>query len=845
MFFMALAVLMRPPDRRLSGALACTAALFLFPLLLAGNASAAPAPEPAKLPPADQNGSADSPGEVDKTGKKKVPLPDFDTPFVTVYPSALGKNDLSKNLQMGVKEGHWSAGLIEMRANHFDFAGELSVLAGDTRGNPIPLAYEPYFATSVRAVALPKGEKKYLNFEFYLPPVAEAHNRRLYSTLLTRSGHEALVAPAEPLTRMRAFQFYFVVLAREPLKYRFLKNLDAITPPVDEGLDQSATAFYLVSLPKVDKQAPLPSTLLEWTDIAYVLWDDANPDVLSPEQQQALVDWIYWGGQLIISGPDSLAALQKPGGFLAALLPATSSESFSYDQAALTELDEEWSYRPAVNSPESFRLQVNKPLLGVKLSPRPPATSIRGTGDLFYERPVGRGRIVVSAIRLSERDMAINWRSFGGFFNDALLRRPPRTHRPDDGWEEEWEHSEEYKRINYQPDAATKLRLLTRERPSPAASDHSAAEPSSVIIFAGKEANVPLDPPAIEPPSPAMWTDSSEVALAARDALRVAAGVTIPPAAFVFWCVAAYLLVLVPLNWLLFRALGRVEWAWIAAPILALIGSALVTKLVHLDMGLTSSESELEIVELYNGHPRAVVTRYTAFYTSLSAPYHLTFDDPGAEALPFAAGDGVLPGLTDELQNIVLRRGAQTTMDGLEIASNSTRLVHSEVMSELGAIRLVGALGVDSQIENRTKLQLHSVGVLRRDVDNSFEFGWLGDLSPGEKKPLRLNELTDSDYARFFPPGSSSVETAREQQWSQGIVLAPLVKLLQQTDQFGSGEMRLFAWSSDELGGAHYEPLATRSQHVALVVVHLDFAPLTPAKRESTPLFRRRRPPED
>ena len=32
---------------------------------------------------------------------------------------------------------------------------------------------------------------------------------------------------------------------------------------------------------------------------------------------------------------------------------------------------------------------------------------------------------------------------------------------------------------------------------------------------------------------------------------------------------AIYLLVLVPLNWLVFWLIGKVEWAWIAAPLIA------------------------------------------------------------------------------------------------------------------------------------------------------------------------------------------------------------------------------------------------------------------------------------
>ena len=61
--------------------------------------------------------------------------------------------------------------------------------------------------------------------------------------------------------------------------------------------------YYYVVRPTVDKTAPLPSHPLAWTTIAYVFWDDLDPAVLTNQQQQALLDWLHWGGQLVISGP--------------------------------------------------------------------------------------------------------------------------------------------------------------------------------------------------------------------------------------------------------------------------------------------------------------------------------------------------------------------------------------------------------------------------------------------------------------------------------------------------------------------------------------------------------------
>ena len=87
----------------------------------------------------------------------------------------------------------------------------------------------------------------------------------------------------------------------------------------------------------------LPDNPLTWTSIAYMLWDEVDPgDPMSPDQKKALVDWIHWGGQLIISGPDSLDLLK--GSFLEPYLPATNGgpDKIAADDPAIAELNKHW-----------------------------------------------------------------------------------------------------------------------------------------------------------------------------------------------------------------------------------------------------------------------------------------------------------------------------------------------------------------------------------------------------------------------------------------------------------------------------------------------------------------------
>ena len=88
------------------------------------------------------------------------------------------------------------------------------------------------------------------------------------------------------------------------------------------------------------RRVALPDNPLTWTSTAYVLWDEVDPgDPLSPEQKKALVDWIHWGGQLIINGPNSFDLLK--GSFLEPYLPATNggTRKIAADDPAIAELE--------------------------------------------------------------------------------------------------------------------------------------------------------------------------------------------------------------------------------------------------------------------------------------------------------------------------------------------------------------------------------------------------------------------------------------------------------------------------------------------------------------------------
>ena len=78
-----------------------------------------------------------------------------------------------------------------------------------------------------------------------------------------------------------------------------------------------------------------------------------------------------------------------------------------------------------------------KPWPGAELKKDPHAEYLPHTANLLVERQVGRGRIVVSAFRLTGPELTY-WAGYDCLFNACLLRRPAREFRRDPE-SEEWQ----------------------------------------------------------------------------------------------------------------------------------------------------------------------------------------------------------------------------------------------------------------------------------------------------------------------------------------------------------------------------------------------------------------------
>lgn len=754
--------------------------------------------------------------EKEKKDKPK-PKPDFDKLKLTVMPHD------GQDLTQSVKPGHWVSATLDAKANNFDFPGELEAGINTAPGVPIDLEHTAYRLFASRPVSLPKGQAKRLEVLFFVP---RSTTTSVATRLYGRGGGSEVLQDRQPVSHLPSYQYFMYVLSSQPDRYRYLMVLDSIKPPWDDLADKDRDQYYRVQLPRVGQHISLPSHPLAWTSIAVLVWDDIHPKVLRKDQQQALLDWLHWGGQILVSGPRTLDLLS--GSFLDPYLPATGGESITLDEAALADLNIKWTV-PTLKD-QIFPLAVTQPWPAVKLSKRDDATYLPGTGDLLVERRVGRGRIVVSAFRLLERDL-ISWRSFDSLFNNALLRRPQRKYTEGQFamTSLDWVGISNGR---FDPALISNLRFFSRD--SGTVEDRQKTQdkaglPADIALLLSQDPAYTMPAPTensfemesfensrrvvqeAHQPGVAGWSDFTPVAHAARETLKEAAGIVIPHRSFVVWVIGLYLLVIVPLNWLVFWALGRVEWAWVAAPAIAVVCAMTVVKMARLDIGFLRSKTEVAILETQADYPRAHVTRYTALYTSLSTGYDVHFEDPSALAAPCST-DPAFRLLTGQVARpVMFRRDNEVHLTGYQISSNSTGMLHTEHMVDLGGgIQLLDADELTPRVTNGTKFTIESAGVLRR-ANDSTEYAWIGKLRPRQ------------DAALDFRPGINRPETEKpvEAAGASAINLQSLVRLAEDTSDMLDGDVRLVGWTDAEMPGMRIEPRSSQVRHATLIVANL------------------------
>lgn len=685
------------------------------------------------------------------------------------------------------KPGHLAIANLRVTSSHADVNGRLRMYPVTSGNQPVSIAGTGFYLETVRPVTLAKGEEKSLDALVFLPHRGIlAANVSLRTQMLALSGIP-LIDVSGGANVLQAWQYHLVLLSPEPDQWKFLQAIDCVQIP---SFDQETVLpFYHIVRTEPGKAAPLPPTSLAWTTIAFLVWDGFDPTQLEESQQRSMLDWLHFGGQLIINGPTSLDSLQNS--FLASSLPAVQKSARNLVMADLEELNRNWAVPNAALPGQRHRLEIpdSAPLLGVELSPAVGARVVDGTGGWVVERRVGRGRIVVTGFSLVDPRVR-RWVGLASFMNGALFRKPHR--RFERGDRDEMSFVWHAGRNTFDAALGTTLGYIARDlkpkvdgrmrmETDPEADFDSATGrfrrqviPDEVAFDRASTLEDVQDPRwegGLNPlPDSGMagWNDELGIAGAARRAITGMAGIRPPSRRFVLQMLAGYLLVLVPLNWAFFRLLGRVEWAWIAAPLISLVAAISVVRMASLDIGFARSQTSIGLLEVHGGYPRAHLSEYSALYTSLSTNYALQFDDSEGVAMPFRGNAVVADG--GRSQAVSLERTVISRLNRLPVKSNWTGTLHLECMTDLaGSIRLDDGGTGGPSVVNTSRIGVIHAGLVRCSADGSFSAAWIGDLPAGESREVEFQPIAAgqlySSWSRL--PGFVGIRRYCREFWTE------------------------------------------------------------------------------
>jgi hypothetical protein len=814
-------------------------------------------------------------------------LPPFTISAAQAFPATRPDAGTRGAKDGAIKPGHWFAASVALKSNHEDERGVIQTETKITRpvdaftDNVVEAEVEANLKEAAsrtvgkpfrvrRPAVLPRGQRRELETRALAP---EAGGKLLTGIELngnfisSRSGSAMPLLPSS-FVALPPQSFFFVVLTERSERFTRLQTSDWVEPlrSIDEYYRPREN--YRVVIPFTQGVLPLSETMLDWTSTAVLFWDDLTSSALTPGQRNAILDWVHFGGTLVVNGPSATDAIEDANLKLLLPIQADGNEEINSDNAVAFLKSHQVATDKSLPAIQA-RLTSDNSTVAVAGQPSPEATPL-GDGDLVYQRRIGRGRIVHSRVDLLSEWMTA-WKSYDSFFNSAVLARPPRrclaveSYRPispgpflmedeiDTVSEEEMAAtlnlpSFEQKLVgmaleDVPPSINSSFRLFARDMrlgtPSSLAPPETSAPTSETPRLtrrAPKDYRNRLEPETLLHPVSGVggWKDDSPVMTSFRNSLQQRIGVTIPDSSLVVKSLLIYLIVLIPLNYAIFRWMGRLEWAWLAMIPIALVGAFMIARAAQLDMGFARTRNELAFLEIPREHDRGHLTRAIALYNSLASNYSVQFDTPDAAItmLTSRRTDSRNANMFGS-DGLTLQLGfdAGPRFDGIAVGSNSFGAVHTEQMVPIGGSLSLSEDG--SKVRNDSNLDLADVYVIRRspgdDATSNVQIAVLGGVSPGESSPLsyqpadqiRIPSDVDSGVGQcmqriltstFIPPGSTRL-------------LGRLASV--PADQADASESP--AW-----GGLEISPQCNQVNADTIVLAHLEYPPLpTPQPDEN------------
>lgn len=723
-----------------------------------------------------------------------------------------------------VKPGHWYQTRQKLKANQNDESLTATLYQIDGNSNPttvrnlgIPLQFN-------RDISLAKGQEKTIElkllqtdwpFESMEPTNTTGKSNKL--SIFMRYSQRGLGAPVideEFLLRpLKDYQYDMLVLSRNTPQHIFWRGLDCIVWPQAINDESSRIAPHrVIDIAEEDLGQSIPNQLMTMTSISHMVINDVSLNTLPEDHQKAILDWLYFGGTIIINGPDAIAGIESS--ILKTYAPIQQTSSTTLTQGQIDKLNDTNSWRIRYAKTPSKDAVAFKPSESISILQGQLAEDSSWITDLeglVAERLVGQGRIVMTSFPMNHTAL-VNWPSYSALIQNAILRKPARRVNLEPEFQLVYDESSSGRETD--PKLTTRLRLWARDLvgSSSSAPKESMANPSSKVSSYGA------------------WNSESLVTNTSSNYLKKLSGINVPNLSTILKWLLGYLIVLVPMNWLVFRLLGRLELAWLAAPLIAIAGVFVIARAVQLDVGFSRSQTSLQFIELHNRYPRGLLSSHHALYSSLTTNYKIVYPE----------GEGIVCPMPQPRQRSLLSAGGLlpykiadekgTGFQSFPVLSNTIGLVQSEeVVSLTGAISWTIDQDARSfQVTNDSQSIIRDVILEGSDDSGAKLRAVVGTLEPGEQKKGTLDQPVDSDlnWDIQLPTGGKSGQDFDK------LALEQNLKLIFKNYPIQHGEWIAMGWTESPLSKLQIAPSTAQTRSATLVLMHAKTAPLGPIEHD-------------
>lgn len=701
-----------------------------------------------------------------------------------------------------VKPKHWTIVQTKGDSKKEDFYGRLTAKFFSSEDSE--LIGNDYEMLIDRSVNITKDQPK----SFAIPVYPTSPSASTLDAALTNVNG---FRQADSVTTVRSLlphQYNMVVFTNNPQTYSFLKVLPTIRNMrynearyvfssaniVDSnfGLAPSKTEddsglvefsdddiplylesmYYRIVFSDWKDRSEVPANVAQWTSTAYLIWGDYDPENLSADQQAAIIDWIHFGGQIIISGE---AVDSVRGSFLEDYLPLTVKTIENRPISRLRTMMENWNHLskarevPGLTSKEQIGFWIGD----LKEKSR----YVENSDRLVAERSVGKGRVTVVRFPIRSKILR-NWDGLDNWFNHALLNRPGRK------FVEDLESPADLKPFPYQwvtandseisshgdPHLSTSLRFASHDwkytEPSwnhfsdfvQTASEKFDKEPSgeqfendtqaSPIESRSSNRITNLSSDFQESVSryyqgargltPGQWNDDSCFGIAGRKIIADYSGIAPPNRSWVLTSLLVYIAILVPINYLVFRLLGKIEIAWIFVPLIAIGSGIIVVKAASLDIGFSNKMVQVNVLEIPADYNRAHLTGYGSIYTSLSQFFRFKSENPTTIVLPMEIRNR---SKSEDNKTVFQYDFSQEPKFGpLQVRSNSTDHFHFQQMVGIGGkFTITQSDEGETQVKNNSLLSLKDCLILW-DSEDGVRYAAIKDFAENGTKAIQFQE---------------------------------------------------------------------------------------------------------